>query len=85
MFSTYERVSIQMASSSWRTPLSIRIVADCGELSYQIAEKSKRAITLYFATNSAIIFIHCCAFVLYAFVYSLYKKVIPSINSLFVL
>jgi hypothetical protein len=38
---------------------SIRIVADCVELSCQITRKLKRATTLDFTTVSAIILIHC--------------------------
>jgi len=37
----------------------IRIVADCGLLSCQVTRKLKRAITLEFTTETAIIFIHC--------------------------
>ncbi len=42
--------------------LSIRIVADCVVLTCQVVKKKlKRAKTLYFTTDPAIIFIHCCA------------------------
>ena len=37
----------------------IRIVADCGLHSCQTTEKLKRATTLEFTTEPAIIFIHC--------------------------
>jgi hypothetical protein len=36
----------------------IRIVADCVALSCQVTRKLKRATTLEFTTDSAIIFIH---------------------------
>ncbi len=52
----------------WVT-VGIRIVADCGAIHFQFTMKLKRATTLEFTTVSAIIFIHCCAFVLY-FLYS---------------
>ncbi len=45
--------------------VSIRIVADCAALSSQVTKKLKRATTLEFTTVPAIIFIHCCVFVLY--------------------
>ncbi len=38
---------------------SIRIVADCVALSYQVTKKLKRARTLELTAISAIIFIHC--------------------------
>ena len=43
--------------------VSIRIVADCGLQTCQATQKLKQAKTFYFTTISAIIFIHCCAFV----------------------
>ena len=39
--------------------VSIRIVADCVALSYQVTRILKRATTLEFTTEPAIIFIHC--------------------------
>jgi hypothetical protein len=39
--------------------VSIRIVADCVALSYQVTRKLMRATNLEFTTIQAIIFIHC--------------------------
>jgi hypothetical protein len=47
-----------------RPTVSIRIVADCGFQVCQATQKMKRAKTFDFTTVSAIIFIHCCAFVI---------------------
>jgi len=44
--------------------LGIRIVADCGLQTCQTTQKMKRTKTFDFTTVSAIIFIHCCAFVI---------------------
>jgi hypothetical protein len=44
--------------------VSIRIVTDCGLQTCQAAQKMKQAKTFDFTTVSAIIFIHCCAFVI---------------------
>lgn len=46
-------------SYSNATTVSIRIVVDCVGLSCQVTQKLKRATTLEFTTESAIIFIHC--------------------------
>jgi hypothetical protein len=48
------------------TTVSIRIVADCVALSCQITEKLKRATTLEFTAEPAIIFIHCYATIFYS-------------------
>ena len=53
---------------------SIRIVADCGALSCQVTQKLKRDTTLEFTTVSAIIFIHCCAIVLFFFIDQLFHE-----------
>ena len=47
------------------TSVSIGIVADYVALPCQVTRKLKRATTLISTTTPAIIFIHCCAFVLY--------------------
>jgi len=55
----------------------IRIVADCFVLSYQVTRKLKRAITLEISAISAIIFIPCCAVVLFALlIYNLLMNIL---------
>ena len=46
--------------------MSIRIVADFEAHIYQFTTRFNRDIMLDYTTISAIIFIHCCAFVLYS-------------------
>ena len=52
---------MSVASLVWPPTVSIRIVADCVELSCHIIRKLKRDKALEFTTISAIIFIHCYA------------------------